>query len=284
VTKAPKSVAIVGGGPAGKAAARELAHAGISVTIFEKEAEVGGLMRYGYPTYRMPEDVTQRDALRLAEMGITFRTNWELGQDGSLDELVKDFDAVIMAVGAPTPVALDIPGENLPGVWQAIDLLHDLRAGSVTDRGERVVVIGGGDTAMDAATTSALGGAKHVTVAYRGTPELMRALPNEIDRAQQAGVKFAYGKVPERITATGRGLQVTFVDSESLGADTVVIAIGQRPSKLLAALGLAPGDTRATTNRPGVFLAGGAAYGSDRLAPALASGRAAAAAVLNYLA
>lgn len=276
-----RTVAIVGGGPAGKAAARELVKHGAAVTIFEREAELGGLMRYGYPTYRMATDVTARDALRLRDMGITFRTNWELGQDGTLDELRADFDAVILAVGAPAPIPLGIPGEDLPNVWQAVDLLHDLRSGSTSELGKRVLVIGGGDTAMDAATTSALGGALEVTVAYRGANEGLRALENEVVRAQKAGVMFEYDAVPERITEHGNALQVAFENSRTYVADSLIVAIGQLPHPLLAKLGIQAQSDRVSTNLPNVYIAGGASYGSDRLAPALASGRAAAEAALK---
>jgi NADPH-dependent glutamate synthase beta subunit-like oxidoreductase len=274
-------VAIVGGGPAGKAAARELVKAGARVTIFEREAELGGLMRYGYPTYRMPTDVATRDALRLRDLGIEFRTNWELGQDGTLDELRRDFNAVILAVGAPAPVTLGIPGEDLPNVWQAVELLHEIRRGSRTELGHRVLVIGGGDTAMDAATTSALGGATEVIVAYRGPAGGLRALENEVSRATGAGVRFEYGLVPVGISEANGGLAVSFADGTTRGADAVVIAIGQRPNPLLQALGVATAPDGTHTDLPDVFVAGGASYGSDRLAPALASGRAAAVAALE---
>lgn len=278
-----KRVAIVGGGPAGKMAARELVAAGVGVTIFEREPELGGLMRYGYPTYRMPTDVTARDALRLADLGIEFRTNWELGTNGSLDELVADFDAVILAIGASVPIRLDIPGEDLPGVWPALALLHDLRSGSTSELGERVVVIGGGDTAMDAATTSALGDARSVTVAYRGAEGTLRALPNEIARAEQAGVRFTYDKTPRQIREHGTALQVEFADGSQETAEAVVVAVGQRAGRLLSTLGVQPAADGIATDRDGVYLAGGIAHGSDRLAPALASGRAAARAVLRGL-
>ena len=280
---APRRVAIVGGGPAGKMAARELVAAGITVAIFERESELGGLMRYGYPTYRMPTDVTTRDALRLADLGVEFHTNWELGVNGTLSELLAAFDAVILAIGASEPIQLGIPGENLPNVWQALSLLHDLRSGSATELGARVVVIGGGDTAMDAATTSSLGGAESVTIAYRGPAGALRALPNEIERAAQAGVRFAYDKVPQRILEVADSLRVEFADGASLEADTVVVAIGQRVGRLLSKLKVQPAADGIATNHPGLYLAGGITHGSDRLAPALASGRAAARAALRGL-
>lgn len=278
-----KPVAIVGGGPSGKMAARELVAGGATVVIFERESELGGLMRYGYPTYRMPTDVTARDALRLADLGIEFRTNWELGVNGSLDELMRDFDAVVLAIGASDPIKLGIPGEGLPNVWQALSLLHDLRSGSTSELGNRVLVIGGGDTAMDAATTSALGGADSVTVVYRGPEGALRALPNEVKRATQAGVQFMYLKTPLRITESKRRLTVHFSDGSNLEADSVVVAVGQRTGTLLTRLGITPAVDGITTNRDRLYLAGGITHGSDRLAPALASGRAAARAALRRL-
>lgn len=275
-----RRVAIIGAGPTGRAAARTLAEAGAAVTVFEKEAEGGGLMRYGFPDFRMATSVPRRDTEALQELGVTFRFETILGKDVTLDELEKDFDAVLIATGAPQPRKLDVPGEGSPGVHHSLDYLHASKTGTPIDAGKTVIVIGGGDTAMDAAVTAVKSDATDVTLAYR-EPEPI-ALPHEVERAQKAKVRFRGDRQPARIDTGKPGLTVSFQDDSSMEGDTVILAIGQEVDYgFLKKLGLAVNED-GSTNHPKVFVAGGTRYGSDRLAKAIQDGRRAAERILRF--
>lgn len=277
-------VAIVGGGPAGKAAARELRQAGLGVTIFEKEAALGGLMRFGYPSYRMPTEVTERESASLLDSGVEVRHGQAIGENLSLADLQTEFDAVILAVGAPRPHQLGIPGEELPGVWKALDFLYRVRVGEIDSVSGTVVVIGGGDTALDAATSAKTLGAEAVTIHYRGEEAGLRGLAHERVRARQAGVRLDFHRVPEHIIRTPDGRLAIRYPQGRESADRVIIAIGQGVDReWFAKLGVRVAPDGTSTNLPGVFVAGGASYGSDRLAKAILGGRAAAAAVTRLL-
>lgn len=272
-----KQVAIIGAGPTGRAAARALAEAGATVTVLEKEAEAGGLMRYGYPAFRLPSRIPERDTRSLIELGVDFQFNVALGQDVTLDELERDYDAVLIATGAPVQRELGIPGEELANVWHSLDFLYALRTGQPIEVGKRMVVIGGGDTAMDVAVSAHKLKMKEVTVCYRNS---IRALPHEIKRAERNGAEFRGNLTAVRIDHGSHGLTVSFQDNSSLEVDTVVIAIGQeQDSAFIKHLGLTV-HADGTTDRPKVFLAGGTRYGSDRLAKAIQDGRRAAELIL----
>lgn len=268
------NIAVVGGGPAGKAAARELREAGIIVTIFEKEQALGGLMRYGYPSFRMPDEITDRDNAKLAETGIVVRTGQALGENLTIASLEREFDATILALGASKPIHLGVPGEDLPGVFPALELLYAARADQAPALGERVLVIGGGDTAVDAATTAKHAGARESVIAYRGDPDRRRTLPHEVKRAESMGVTFQYGAAPESIEPVGDALVVRMDDGTDERWSSVVVAIGQGPDlEFLDSIGIRIASPEGATNRPGVFVAGGTLYGSDRLKAAILDGR-----------
>jgi len=171
-----KSVAVVGSGPAGMAAAQQLARAGHSVTLFEKNDRMGGLLRYGIPDFKMEKHLVNRRLVQMEVEGVTFRTSTEVGVQVSLDSLKENFDAIILAGGAEKPRPLEVPGFELPGVRYAMEFLtqqnkrvagdDELRAaprGSLTATGKHVVVIGGGDTGSDCVGTSNRQGAASVT-------------------------------------------------------------------------------------------------------------------------
>ena len=274
-----KKVAIVGGGPSGKSAARELIKSGIAVTIFDREDTSGGLMRYGYPSFRMPTAVSERDQTNLSEAGVVFRTGRALGEDLTLDELSRDFDAVLLAIGAPKSRRLGIPGEDLSGVYHALAFLRAARLGKPFPIGDKVLVIGGGDTAIDAATTALWLGAKSTTMAYHGTESGLKAQPHEVESARGKGVSFDFGGQPTTIVEAGTGLSVTLQKAtriQKVDCDTVIVAIGQdRDPAVFDMLGIT-GNHDGTTNRPNVFITGGALYGSNRLSNAILAGRMAA--------
>lgn len=278
---AAKKVAIVGSGPTGRAAARELAGRGAQVTVFEKESEPGGLMRWGYPEFRMPLAVTRRDVAALQELGVRFEVNAELGKTVQLADLERDHDAVLITAGASRPRRLGIPGEDLPGVHKALDFLYAARAGRPVPAGPDVLVIGGGDTAVDAAVTSARNGAERVTILYRGTEDAAPAQPHEFKRSHESGVNWRFETRPVRIDPLSGSLAVTLhgagrsnIEPEEFHA--IVTAIGQETDPAFLKMLDLTANPDGSTSRPNVWLAGGSRYGSDRLAKAIQDGRTAA--------
>ncbi|HEY5350077.1 MAG TPA: FAD-dependent oxidoreductase, partial [Candidatus Lustribacter sp.] len=271
-------VAIVGGGPAGLAAARNLALMGHAVTIFERDDLAGGLNTYGIVPFRLPADVAVWEAEQVRRLGVEIRTGVTVGSDVSAAKLLADHDAVVIACGMGAVPKLGIPGETADGVWDALDFIRTAKRDSfVAGLGERVAVIGGGNTAIDAATCSKRLGAASVTMFYRRGPERMTAYDFEIAFAKSEAVEFRYNVVPTRIlTTAGRvsGLELIFTDPDgsarplpgsehTIPVDSVIPAIGQ--SKFAALLdafgvlhehGVAVVDGDMRTNKAGVFAAG----------------------------
>jgi dihydropyrimidine dehydrogenase (NAD+) subunit PreT len=203
-TRAPstgKRIAVVGAGPAGLSCAHALARNGHDVTVFEAREKPGGLNEYGIAAYKMADDFAQREvAFLLSIGGIAIRHGTALGRDVSLDTLRAEFDAVFLGLGATN--AIGIEGEALPGVRDAVDFIAELRQSpNGIAVGARVVVIGGGNTAIDAATQSARLGADRVTIVYRRGPEQMSATPVEQDWAKTNGVAIRHWSTPVRIVA-----------------------------------------------------------------------------------
>ncbi|MFN3646991.1 MAG: NAD(P)-dependent oxidoreductase [Gemmobacter sp.] len=242
-TRAPstgKRVAVVGAGPAGLACAHRLAMHGHDVTIYEARPKPGGLNEYGIAAYKATNGFAQAEVEWLLSIGgITLHTGKALGRDISLDALRADHDAVFLGIGLSGVNALGIPGEDLPGVRDAVDFIAELRQADLTALpvGRDVVVIGGGMTAVDAAVQSRLLGAENVTMVYRRGRERMSASGYEQDHAAQAGVKLVFNAVPLRILGNGKAEAVEFayaVDGKpgaetfTLKADQVFKAIGQR--------------------------------------------------------
>ena len=267
-------------------AARTLARQAVAVTLYDKETLPGGLMRFGYPSFRMPDSVTERDAAQLRELGVNIATNQELGRDFVLPDLQDRHDAVILATGAPRGRALGIAGEDLPGVYSALPFLYNARLGRARQLGQRVLVIGGGDTAIDCATTATWLGAPDVQVIYRGREDHLKALPHEVQFAEEKGVRFRFGTVLGQVTGDDGALQAQLRKGHQTvheSADAIVIAIGQEVDQAFyRQLGVTV-QADGTTNHPRVWVAGGAAYGSDRLSRAIVHARQVATRVLETL-
>ncbi|MDB5041726.1 MAG: FAD-dependent pyridine nucleotide-disulfide oxidoreductase [Candidatus Eremiobacteraeota bacterium] len=274
-----KRVAVIGSGPAGLAAARELARAGHAVTIFERDAEPGGLDTYGIVPFRLPAEIALWEAEQVRSLGVEFRTGVTVGETISADAILTEYDAVILAVGMGAVPRLGIEGEDAAGVWDALDFIRIAKmGGDVGPIGSTVAVIGGGNTAIDAATCSRRLGVPSVTMYYRRGPERMTAYGFEIEFAKVEGVEFRTYTLPKRIVVengrvTGLELISTADDGSArplpgtervVAVDTVILAIGQsRHVGLLDAFGvthdvsgIAAVDDLLCTSNPRVFAAG----------------------------
>ncbi len=302
-----KRVAVVGAGPSGLAAAHDLCLRGLAVTLFDENEKPGGLLRSGIPGYRLPEDALDRDVARILDLGVTFEGGRELGKDIFVSDLLEQgFDAVYLATGALRAFPLGIPGEGEQGRPPVVDALAYLEAvnhGRPVDTGERVVVVGGGNAAVDAARAARRLGAGQVTIAYRRRRDEMPAIAGEVEAAQREGVEILVQVQPVRMRAdgisvlrtepgepdeSGRSRPVPVKGSErTLPADLVVAAIGQAPDPALfegAGLGLGcdrdgslrvePGTCR--TAHPRIFAGGDLAGGGRTVTEAIAAGKRAA--------
>ncbi|MEH7380706.1 NAD(P)-dependent oxidoreductase [Bacillus sp. JJ1533] len=258
-----KTVAIVGGGPAGLSAARELGLLGYDVTIFEAEEKAGGLNTYGIVSFRLPQEISFWEVKQVESFDVKIRTNTRVGKDISVDEILENFDAVILAIGMSKVPSLGIDGEEFDGVYDAIDFVKETKTKPITDRflGKKVVVIGAGNTAIDGATCSVRLGAENVKILYRRTIEEMTAYDFEYEFAKQDGVEFRWLTAPKKIIgdeqgrvtaiecikmelgepgADGRRRPVPIKGSEfTLEVDAVIKAIGQtRYTELIEQFGL----------------------------------------------
>ncbi len=203
-----RSVAVVGGGPAGLACAAQLRIAGHAVTIFERQPELGGLAMYGIIPLREPSDVALWEASQVLALGATARTNCEVGTDITVDELRSQFDAIFLANGAGARVSgIGLEGANADGVEDALEFIERIRVErpSNVPVGSNVVIVGAGNTAMDAATIAARLGADTVTCVYRRTQAEMTGYPNEYEHCLKDGVRFAWLTQPVRVVADDTG-------------------------------------------------------------------------------
>ncbi|HHX20057.1 MAG TPA: FAD-dependent oxidoreductase [Clostridiaceae bacterium] len=200
-----QKVAVVGGGPSGLSAAYFLLQEGHAVTIYEANAEFGGMLHYGIPMYRLPKDVLRKEVEIIEKMGAKLVPNTRLGRDISLEHLRAKYDAVYLAIGLWKSTPLRVPGEDLDGVFGGIDFLYDFVTAKPLNIGKRVAVIGGGNTAMDAARTAVRLGASEVLVLYRRTKEDMPAEEIEIIEAEEEGVQFHFTVSPLEVNGDANG-------------------------------------------------------------------------------
>ena len=303
-----KRVAVVGSGPSGLSAAYYLATLGYNVTVFEALAQVGGMLRVGIPGYRLPREALAKEVDYLKEVGVEIKTGHQIE---SVDRLMKEgFDSIYLACGAHQGAKLGISGDNLPGVVDGISFLRKVNQDEKVEIGPRVAVIGGGNTAVDAARCAIRLGAKEVEVIYRRTEAEMTAYEEEVGAAMFEGVKLEYLSTPVAVERKNGALQLTLTRMK-LGKpdasgrpspvpvegseykkeyDNVIAAIGQVPVGTQSlGVGLSSGDfvqvdTRTlATDKSGVFAGGDVVTGPASIIDAIAQGRKAAESIDKYL-
>jgi glutamate synthase (NADPH/NADH) small chain len=208
-----KKVAVIGGGPGGLSAARELARLGYHVTVFEAKEKAGGLDTYGIVSFRLPQAISLWEVEQIERMGVELKTGVQVGEDVAIEELKRNYDAIIVAIGLSNVPQLGIEGEQLDGVYDAIEFIEATKTKPLTQQfaGKRVFVIGAGNTAIDAATCSRRLGAENVQIIYRRTEKEMTAYPFEFEFAKQDGVEFRWLTAPTRILGEERVRQIELV-------------------------------------------------------------------------
>ena len=327
VRESGKKVAIIGAGPAGLGCADILVRNGVKPVVFDRHPEIGGLLTFGIPPFKLEKEVVIRRRKVFEKMGIEFRLNIEIGRDLEIDQIINDYDAVFMGMGTYTSIKGGFPGEEKPGVYEALPYLisnihhehnfnNDIKPSFINLAGKNVVVLGGGDTAMDCNRTAIRQGANRVTCAYRRDENNMPGSAREVANAKEEGVNFLFNRQPIEIvgdskvegikvvsTSLGepdehgrRSPQVIEGSEEIIPADAVLIAFGFRPNppswfqqqgisldnvdRVIAA---ESSDYSFQTSNPKIFAGGDMVRGSDLVVTAIYEGRVAAEGILDYL-
>ncbi len=305
-----KRVALIGSGPASLTAAYFLARAGHQAVIYEAMPQPGGMLRYGIPEYRLPKDLLDREIELIEQLGVKIITGTSIPADIDLPTLRKEYDAVFVGIGAWQSTQIGCPGENHGAVIGGIDFLRQVSMQEPPSIGTRVAVIGGGNTAMDAARTAVRLGATQVMVLYRRTQAEMPAEDMEIAEAKEEGVIFKFLLAPEEITGSEAGLQGIKMQKMKLGqadasgrrrpeptgetefieVDTIIAAIGQQVNPagfeetgLSRWQSLEVDEATMQTVLPGIFAGGDAVTGPGTAIEAIAQGQKAASAIDDYL-
>lgn len=321
-----KKVAVIGAGPAGLGCADVLVRNGVKPVVFDRYPEIGGLLTFGIPEFKLEKSVMSRRREVFEGMGVEFRLNTEIGQHLTMAELLNDYDAVFMGMGTYTYMKGGFPGERLPGVHDALPFLvssvnrnlgfEKSPEAFISVKGKRVVMLGGGDTAMDCNRTSIRQGAESVICAYRRDAQNMPGSRKEVKNARDEGVHFLFNRQPIEIVGNGKVEGIKVIETrlgepdakgrrspepipgseQILPADAVIIAFGFRPSPApwfadvevqVDGQGrvIAPEQARYKfqTSNPKVFAGGDMVRGSDLVVTAIWEGRQAAEGILDYL-
>ena len=321
-----KRVAIIGAGPAGLGCADILVRSGVKPVVFDRYPEIGGLLTFGIPEFKLEKSIMQQRREIFEDMGIEFKLNTQIGVDVEIDDLVGEFDAIFLGMGTYKYMKGDFPGEDLPGVYDALPFLVSSvnrnmgwekdPSDFITVKDQRVVVLGGGDTAMDCNRTSIRQGATNVSCAYRRDQENMPGSRREVKNAKEEGVKFLFNRQPVEIIGSSKveGVKVITTElgdpdengrrrpipvpgsEEILPADVVLIAFGFKPDPApwMGNLGVELNDWEGViaaeeqqfkfqTSNPKVFAGGDMVRGSDLVVTAIWEGRQAGEGILDYL-
>lgn len=308
-----EKVAIIGSGPSGLTVASELAKKGHHVTIFEASAEAGGMLRKCIPEYRLPKEALDGEIQFVKDLGVEIKTGVKVGKDIGFDDLSKDnYKAIFVGVGADKSQKLKIAGTDLKGVVHALEFLWNVNCGENVDVGKDVVVIGGGNVAMDAARIALKSGAEHVSVLYRRSRDEMPAIPWEIEEAEAEGVKIEYLVAPRRFLGengkvaavecvrvqlgepdeSGRRKPIPIEGSEfTCKTDMVILAVGEVPNLEFLPKNVELDDDGTVWVNPitmetsvkGVFAGGDAVTGPATVIEAICAGKRAAKSIANYL-
>ena len=304
--KAPRgrkkgNIACVGAGPASIACAAELAKAGYAVTIFEREKKAGGVLSFGITPARLPQKVVDWDIASLRGLGIKFEFGKEIGKKVTVQDLLikQGFDAVFIGMGLWKSGSVGVKGEDLKNVISAVDFLKKARTegGYKAVKGKKVIIIGGGDVAMDCAATAKLSGAADVHIWYRRTVAEAPANIDEIHYVLSLGVTIASNFAPKAFTGKNKVEFAEFkgrdgLSSAKVACDYVVLAIGQQAENAqlvcceklaVANKGIIAAKKGGKTNMPGVYAAGDIVNGGKTIVEAVAEGKEAAASILDYL-
>lgn len=296
-----KHVAIVGSGPAGLAAAHDLARIGMEVTVFEAMAHAGGMLRYGIPEFRLPRDILDSEIGAILDLGVTLRTGVRIGTDLAVEGLLQEYDGVLMAAGCYRSLALNVPGEDLPLVYPGLEFMMDVCSGGKPEVGKKVLVIGAGFTAFDCARSALRLGAEDVSICLRRTEEDLMVTRDEILETKKEGVKINSLMLSQRVVGNGKVEGVVFVRTHpgeirqdgkreispiegsefTVSADAVIVATGQAPRPIES-----PGDKNdrgvlivndaLRASPEGLYVAGDYLTGPSTVIEAIASGRRAA--------
>jgi len=326
VKKTGKKVAVIGAGPAGLACADVLVRSGVTPVVYDKHPEIGGLLTFGIPEFKLEKEVMSQRREIFSAMGIEFKLNVEVGSDILIDELIQSYDAVFMGMGTYKYMKGGFPGEDLPGVYDALPYLissvnrnlgfEKTPKDFINLHGKRVVVLGGGDTAMDCNRTAIRQGASSVQCVYRRDEANMPGSRREVQNAKEEGVEFLFNRQPVEVVGSasvegikvvstelgepdeqGRRRPVEIAGSEQIiAADVILVAFGFQPSPQpwFTEVGvdtddwgrvMAPeqGEFAFQTSNAKVFAGGDMVRGSDLVVTAIAEGRNAAEGILDYL-
>jgi glutamate synthase (NADPH/NADH) small chain len=322
-TPTGKRVAIVGAGPAGLTAAADLAKLGHEVVIFEALHKPGGVLIYGIPEFRLPKDIVEAEAQYIEKLGVTMKMNSLIGRLYTIDELLKQFNAVFIGTGAGLPRFMGLPGENLCGIYSSNEFLirvNLMKAYEFPESdtpifvGDKVAVIGGGNVAMDSARSALRLGADKVMVVYRRSRQEMPARAEEVENAEEEGIIFEFLTNPKRFIgnergwvksmecirmrlgepdASGRRRPIPIEGSEFvMNVSTVIIAIGRTPNPIIQQTtqglevtrwGTIMTDENGKTSIEGVYAGGDIVTGEATVISAMGAGKKAAKAIHEYL-